>query len=66
MYVFFFEADGANQQNKLAFAPPSSNRCSTDAVQGGGKNGDKGASPVKNGSSLEGKEEYCVFIEGRP
>ena len=49
MYVFFFEADGANQQNKLAFAPPSSNRCSTDAVQGGGKNGDKGASPVKNG-----------------
>ena len=50
--MFFFEADGANQQNKLAFAPPSSNRCSTDAVQGGGKNGDKGASPVKNGPSL--------------
>ena len=63
-YVFFFEADGANQQNKLAFAPPV--RTDVQQMLSAREVARMGSTCKKTSLSLEGKEKYCVFIGGRP
>ena len=60
----FFEADGANQQNKLAFAPPV--RTDVQQMLSAREVARMGSTCKKTSLSLEGKEKYCVFIGGRP